>query len=253
MKEFSWKNNRRVILSSIMLLIIWEIIAIKLNNEIYLPRIEAVLTSMGEIIKEESFIPSVISSFYRTIISFFLALILSIILGVLSLMYPFFKDILKPLNAIGKTIPTMVLVVLALIWVNKDQAPYIVGFAIVFPILYEGILNSLNNVDNEIIQMCDIYEVNRIERIKKIYLPTIKFYISSILMSSFSLAFKVVVAGEVHGQPKFGIGSSIQLEKVNFNTPGIFAWIVIIALISIIFETVNKKLLKRVYRWKNEA
>ena len=74
----------------------------------------------------------------------------------------------------------------------------------------------------------------------------------SILISTFSLAFKVVIAGEVHGQPKYGIGTAVQIEKVNFNTVGIFAWIVIIAFISILFEYINKKLLKRVYRWKNE-
>ena len=73
-----------------------------------------------------------------------------------------------------------------------------------------------------------------------------------ILISTFSLAFKVVIAGEVHGQPKYGIGAAVQIEKVNFNTVKIFAWIVIIALISILFEYINKKLLKRVYRWKNE-
>ena len=73
-----------------------------------------------------------------------------------------------------------------------------------------------------------------------------------ILISTFSLAFKVVIAGEVHGQPKYGIGAAVQIEKVNFNTVKIFAWIVIIALISILFEYINKKLLKRVYRRKNE-
>lgn len=253
MKEFSWKNNKGVIISCIMLLVIWEIVAIKLNNEIYLPNIEAVVLSMGEIFKESAFIPSVGSSLYRTIISFAGALVLSIMFGVLSLIYPFFKEVLKPLNAIGKTIPTMVLVVLALIWFDKDQAPYVVGFAIVFPILYEGIINSLDNVDKNIIEMCKVYEVTSLEKVKKIYLPIVKFYLTSILISTFSLAFKVVVAGEVHGQPKYGIGSAIQIEKMNFNTPAIFAWIIIIAIISILFEIANKRLMKRVYRWKDES
>ena len=72
----------------------------------------------------------------------------------------------------------------------------------------------------------------------------------SIFVSTFSLAFKVVIAGEVHGQPKYGMGSQIQIEKVNFNTSGIFAWIIIIVLISLIFELINSILRKRVYRWK---
>jgi NitT/TauT family transport system permease protein len=71
----------------------------------------------------------------------------------------------------------------------------------------------------------------------------------SIFVSTFSLTFKVVITGEVYGQPKFGIGSQIQLEKVNFNVSGIFAWIVIIVFISIVLEVINKLLNKKIYRW----
>ena len=252
MKVFSWNKKSQVFLGTIVFLVIWEFIAIKINKDIYLPKIEDVLISMIEIIKSPEFIKNSISTLYRTIVSFTIALILSVILGVLSFMYPFLKNLLAPLNSIGKTIPTMILVLLALIWFDKDKAPFVVGFAIVFPILYEGIYNSLKDIDKKILDMCKIYKVSQREKIKKIYIPVIKFRIMGILISTFSLAFKVVIAGEVHGQPKYGIGAAVQIEKVNFNTVKIFAWIVIIALISILFEYINKKLLKRVYRWKNE-
>lgn len=252
MKVFSWNKKSQVFLGTIVFLVIWEFIAIKINKDIYLPKIEDVLISMIEIIKSPEFIKNSISTLYRTIVSFTIALILSVILGVLSFMYPFLKNLLVPLNSIGKTIPTMILVLLALIWFDKDKAPFVVGFAIVFPILYEGIYNSLKDIDKKILDMCKIYKVSQREKIKKIYIPVIKFHIMGILISTFSLAFKVVIAGEVHGQPKYGIGAAVQIEKVNFNTVKIFAWIVIIALISILFEYINKKLLKRVYRWKNE-
>ena len=100
--------------------------------------------------------------------------------------------------------------------------------------------------------MARIYEVSMFDKLNKIYIPTIKFYIMNIFVSTFSLTFKVVIAGEVHGQPKFGIGSQIQLEKVNFNTTGIFAWILIIILISYISEVINTKLNKMTYRWLDE-
>lgn len=250
MKEYSWKNKRGIIIACLVLLVLWEIVAVKINNNIYLPRIEEVLISMGEIFKDPNFINNVISSFYRTFISFIVALISAMILGVLSWMYPLFKSFLTPLNAIGKTIPTMVLVVLALIWFDKDKAPFVVGFAIVFPILYEGIINALKGVDKKIVDMCLIYNVSTKEKIKKIYIPVIGFYIIGILISTFSLAFKVVIAGEVHGQPKFGIGTSIQISKMNFDTTAIFAWIVIIAISSILFELINKIIQKRIYKWK---
>ena len=252
MKVFSWNKKSQIFLGIIVLLLIWELAAIKINKDIYLPRIEDVLFSIKEILKGPEFIKNSLSTLCRTLVSFTGALILSVILGVLSFMYPFFRNFLTPFNAIGKTIPTMILVLLALIWFDKDKAPFVVGFAIVFPILYEGIFNSLKDIDKKILDMCRIYKVSQREKIKKIYIPVIKFHIMGILISTFSLAFKVVIAGEVHGQPKYGIGAAVQIEKVNFNTVRIFAWIVIIAFISILFEYANKCLQKRIYRWKNE-
>lgn len=252
MMQFSWKNRKQEFLALVVFLCLWEVVAIKINNDIYLPRLEDILSSMAEIFKDKDFFRNVLESLYRSIISFVIAFLLSMVIGVLSVMYPLFRNLLKPAHSITKTIPTMVLVVLALVWFNKDKAPFIVGIFIVFPILYEGVINAIKEVDKNLIEMCDIYNVSMKEKILKIYLPSIQFYFAGILMSTFSLAFKVVIAGEVHGQPKYGIGSAVQVAKVNFDTTAIFAWILIIAIISIAFEVINKIIDKKVYRWRNE-
>lgn len=252
MKESTWKSKFEILIGGFILLLAWQAIAVKVNNDIYLPKLQEVLTSLFQIVKEKDFLLIVFSSFYRTIISFGVALIFAIIMGVLSSLYPLINNLLKPLNSIGKTIPTLVLVVLALIWVDKDNAPFIVGIAIVFPILYDGILNTLTKNDKKLEEMMKIYEVPTLEKVKKVYVPNIIFYILKILVPTISLAFKVVIAGEVHGQPKYGIGASVQLAKMNFDTPTIFAWIVIIAIISLLFELVNKILTKKYYRWQKD-
>ena len=249
MMKYSWKSKLYTLLSCIFFIGLWQLIAIIINNDIYIPRIQQVIEAIKIIVKDQNFLKVILSSFYRTMLSYVLALIFSMILGVLATVYPFFKYLMQPINSFGKTIPTMVLVVLSLVWFDKDKTPFVVGFAITFPILYEGIRNSLMQIDKKIIDMTKIYEVSLKDKIKKIYLPVMKFYFMSIFVSTFSLTFKMVIAGEVHGQPKFGIGSQIQLEKVNFNTSGIFAWIVIIVIISLVLELINKLLKEKIYRW----
>jgi len=249
MMKYSWKSKLYTLLSCIFFIGLWQLIAIVINNDIYIPRIQQVIEAIKTIFKEQNFLKIILSSFYRTILSYVFALIFAMILGVLATVYPFFKYLMQPINSFGKTIPTMVLVVLSLVWFDKDKTPFVVGFAITFPILYEGIRNGLMQIDKKVIDMTKIYEVSLKDKIKKIYLPVMKFYFMSIFVSTFSLTFKTVIAGEVHGQPKFGIGSQIQLEKVNFNTSGIFAWIVIIVIISFVLEIINKLLKEKIYRW----
>ncbi len=249
MMKYSWKSKLYTFLSCVFFIGIWQLIAVIINNDIYMPRIEQIIGAIKDISNNKNFGQIILSSFYRTVLSYIAALILSMILGVLSVVYPFFKYLMEPINSFGKTIPTMVLVVLSLVWFDKEKTPFVVGFAIILPVLYEGIRNNLMQIDRKILEMTKVYEVSLFDKIKKIYFPVMKFYFMSIFVSTFSLTFKVVIAGEVHGQPKFGIGSQIQLEKVNFNTPGIFAWIVIIVIISLFLEMLNKLLYKKIYRW----
>ncbi|EKQ53809.1 MULTISPECIES: ABC transporter permease subunit [unclassified Clostridium] len=249
MTKYSWRNKVYTLVSFIFFIGLWQLIAIIINNDIYIPRIEQVVGAIKDIFIGGDSLKVIFSSLYRTTISYILALIFSMILGVLGAVYPFFKYLMEPVNSFSKTIPTMVLVVLSLVWFDKDKTPFIVGFAIIFPILYEGIRNNLMQIDKKIIDMTTIYEVSLNDKIKKIYIPVMKFYFMSIFVSTFSLTFKVVIAGEVYGQPKFGIGSQIQIEKVNFNTSGIFAWIIIIVFISLILEIINRVLKNKIYRW----
>lgn len=249
MMKYSWKSKLYTLISCLFFIGLWQVIAIIINNDIYIPKIQQVIEAIKLIFIEQNFWKVILSSFYRTILSYILALVFSMILGVLGAVYPFFQYLMQPVNSFAKTIPTMVLVVLLLVWFDKDITPFAVGFAIIFPVLYEGVRNSLMQIDKKIIDMTKIYEVSLMDKIKKIYIPVMKFYFMSIFVSTFSLTFKVVITGEVYGQPKFGIGSQIQLEKVNFNVSGIFAWIVIIVFISILFEIVNYLLKKKIYRW----
>jgi len=157
---------------------------------------------------------------------------------------------LTPITSLARSIPNMVLIVLTLIWFNKESAPYIVVFIMVFPVLYDAVLGSMKNIDKRILEMADLYKIGRKEKILKIYLPAIKFSLISILSSTISLGFKIVIAGEVYGQPKYGIGAMIQSEKVNFNTTGIFAWIIIIIIISSLLNLIEKLLLRRAFIWR---
>ena len=249
-KTIEEKSKLQVALSCIILLCIWQVVALKINNDIYLPTLGQVLISIKEIVFTDRFLIDVVATLSRCIISFAVALLVAFVLGIISYIQPWFKNFLTPITALASSIPNMVLIVLALIWFNKESAPYIVVFIMVFPVLYDCILGSMKSIDKGILEMADLYKIGQKNKILKIYLPAIKFSLISILSSTISLGFKIVIAGEVYGQPLYGIGAMIQSEKVNFNTTAIFAWIIIIVLISFILNQFEKLLVRRSFIWK---
>lgn len=260
MKEFTlfkskkYRNDKfEVALSCAILLFLWQIIAQKINNDIYLPTIGQVMSSLIDIVISQVFYMDIIYSLGRCVYSFLFAMILSIVLGILAYINNSFKNFLKPINTLASSIPTMILIVLALIWFDKSNAPFVVGVAIVFPILYDSVLGAMTSIDKGIMEMARLYKIGIKNKISKIYFPAIKFRLASILLSSFSLALKIVIAGEVYGQPLYGIGARIHIEKVNFNTSGIFAWIIIIVVLSMIIDLFQKLLLRRIFVWKRKS
>ena len=247
---FKDKNKIQVALSCVILLFLWEIIALKIDNDIYLPTLEQVLRSMKEIVLTDRFFADVLTTMARCTISFLVALGVAFVLGVISYTFNISKNFLTPIISLTRSIPNMVLIVLSLIWFNKESSPYIVVFIMVFPVLYDCVLGSVKSIDKGILEMADLYKIGLKNKILKIYLPSIKFSLISILSSTISLGFKIVIAGEVYSQPLYGIGAMIQAEKVNFNTTAIFAWLIIIVVISSLLNLMERLLLRRAFIWK---
>ncbi|CEH33010.1 ABC transporter permease [Romboutsia lituseburensis] len=244
------KNIVEVVLSCTILLFLWECIALFINNEIYIPTLGQVFKSLNNLILETGFFINIFMTIKRTIVSILISLFIAMLIGVSGYISRVIRNFFRPINMIIQSVPMMILVVLALIWFDKDNAPYIVGVLVVFPILYENILGALSSIDKTLLEMSNVYKLDLKDKIIKIYLPSIKFRLATIIVSTMSLGLKVVIAGEVYGQPDYGIGSMIQLEKVNFNTPGIFAWLIIVIIISGALEILQKLILRRTFIWK---
>ncbi len=75
----------------------------------------------------------------------------------------------------------MAIIILALIWLDNEIVPMFVGFIMVFPILYETILNGILNIDENIIEMAEIYKVNKGTIIRDIYMPSILHNLAMVL------------------------------------------------------------------------
>lgn len=250
MKDYTWKNKKYIIISAIVLIMIWALASKKINNEVIIPSISSTLISLINIIEGKEFTNIVGATLIRSLTSFILSLIFAVILGVASSFSKAIYNFMIPILSFLKSVPTMGIIILALIWLSSDNAPILIGFIIVFPILYESVLSGILNVDAKILDMARLYKVKGRTIVKDIYIPSILMGLNGVINSALGLNFKVVIAGEVLGQPKYSIGSSLQLEKMYLDTPGVFAWIIIIVFISIIFDAIIKLLYKKTYRWK---
>ncbi|NLW40005.1 MAG: ABC transporter permease subunit [Tissierellia bacterium] len=252
MKIYSLKGRKLVIISKIIIIIFWIIVSRIVDNEVIFPTIKSTISSLIDIIRGPYFFNVIRYSLIRTLVGFTISLILAILIGVLASVFKVILYIMLPIVNFLSSVPTMAIIILALIWLDNEVVPLFVGFIMVFPILYESVLKGIENVDKNIIEMAELYKVDRIHVIKDIYIPNILYSLNSVFSSTLGLNLKMVIAGEALSQPNYGIGSSLQLEKTYLNTPAVFAWIIIILLISKFLEGLLNRLdnILHINRWK---
>jgi NitT/TauT family transport system permease protein len=135
---------------------------------------------------------------------------------------------------------------LALVWVKSSSLSIFIAFFVVLPTVYINILKGLDNADQKLLEMTQVFRVNKYKKVRYIYLPTIKPYLIAALNVSLGFCWKAGIAAEVIGLPQNSIGEALYSAKIYLNTPELFAWTLFIILISASFEkffiTVMKKI-----------
>lgn len=233
-------NKKYIYLSIVLLAVLWIILSRAVGNQIIIPSPGKTLASLIEIIKDPNFKYYVSQTLSRSFLSFLISILLALILGVLAGLNRFIYNMMIPVTSILKSVPVIAIIVLTLIWMDSERAPVLIGIIVVFPILYDSVVEAMLNVDSKLIEMANLFSVRLKNIIKDIYIPTIYNYLSPVIGAALGLTMKTVIAGEVLGQPRYSIGGSLQLEKLYLNTAGVFAWIIIIVLMATIIEHLVK-------------
>ena len=232
MKQDFISKNRFNILSIALLLGLWMLLSMVVDNEVIFPSIFSTSKSLVRIILSDGFFLTLVSTLIRCIVGFLISVVLAIGLGGLSRMYKTMDAILQPLVSMLSSIPIIAIIILALIWLDNDIVPIFTGFVMIFPLLFETVIGAIDSMDKKLLQMAKIYDKTGIDLALYLYIPRIFTALRNISGSSISTNLKMVIAGEVLSQPSYGIGTELQLQRIYLDTSGVFAWILVILLIS---------------------
>ena len=121
---------------------------------------------------------------------------------------------------------------------------------IIFPILYDNILNGIEGIDKSLIMMSTTFGISWERRIFELYIPSVYYYIAGGIHSLIGLAFKVIIAGEIISQESFSIGGEILLNKVYLETSNIFAWVIVVIGLNFFIEKTVILLNNRLMSWR---
>jgi NitT/TauT family transport system permease protein len=166
-------------------------------------------------------------------------------LAAFSAKFALIGEFLSPLMLTIKSVPVVSFIILALIWFSSKNLSVLISFMMVLPIIYTNTLMGINSLDKGLQEMAGVFEIPLSRQIRYIALPQIMPFFYSGCEVGLGLCWKSGIAAEVIGIPKGSIGERLQQAKVYLDTPDLFAWTVVIVLLSFIFERLILTLLKR--------
>lgn len=237
-------NKLRKLFIVLFWIVVWEILSLIINQEIFLPSPFSALKSLVNLLKLKTTYITIVYSSYRTLAGFALSCIAGIALGYLCGTNLFLYDLFDPLIGIIRTVPVMSIIIIAIMWFKDTNVPIFVSFLMCFPIIWTNTVSGIKSTDIKLLQMCKIYNIKKTRIIKSVYFYSALPYIKAAMISAMGIGWKVTSAAEVLSLPKYSIGGFLYDSKVYLEIPDLFAWTVIIISLSHFFEFLLKSLFK---------
>ncbi len=186
----------------------------------------------------------------ETVLGFLIGVVLGVFFGVLLGRVQFLADVLGPYIKAANSLPRVTLAPLLAIGLGLGmQSKVALAVILVFFIVFFNAFQGVREVDRNLLANARILGANQRKLTTQVIIPSALTWITASLHTSFSFALVGAVVGEFVGAIQ-GIGLMIQTAGANFNANGVFAAMVILAIVALVTEALVTALERRLLRWR---
>ncbi len=244
-KVRDWLKKAGVIL---FWLIVWEVADHVIDNRLVLAGPIRTLQALGEQVVKSGFWAICAASFVRIAAGFLLSFVCGLALAVVSYRFRVVRAFVDPVISLLRTIPVVSFMIMLLIWVGNQLLTVYLAFLIVLPLIYTNTLTGLESVDRQMLEMARTYGMSKWRTFMYIYRPALMPFLTSSCKISLGMSWKSGVMAEVLATPKPSIGKEMSTARTFLDTPDLFAWTVVVMILSVVFEKLFLALLRRAGR-----
>ena len=186
----------------------------------------------------------------ETVLGFVIGVVLGIVSGIVLGRSLFLADLLGPYIKALNSIPRVVLGPLFIIGLGLGiQSKVALSVVMVFFIVFFNAFQGVREVDRNLLSNARILGASQRHLTTQVIFPSALSWIIASLHTSFSFALVGAVVSEFLGAIQ-GIGLMIQTAMGTFNANGVFASMVILAIVALLMEALVTALERRLLHWR---
>ncbi|HKI92236.1 MAG TPA: ABC transporter permease [Gaiellaceae bacterium] len=173
-----------------------------------------------------------------------------IVLGILLGQNRFLADVLGPYIKVMNAIPRIVLGSIFVVWLGLGTTSKVALAAVlVFFVVFFNAFQGVREVDRNLIANVRVLGASRLQVTRHVILPSALTWIIASLHVAFGFAVIGAIVGEFLGAQQ-GLGLVIATSQGTLNADGVFAAMLIIAVVALTAETLIGLLERRLLSWR---
>lgn len=242
------ENARSVAMVLLFTMLIWEIAVRTLHvREFILPAPTVVLRALGR--SPDFYFQQALVTLAVTFFGFALALIFGVVFAVAIVHSKFLERTFYTLLVALNSLPKVALAPLFVIWLgtgSSSKTAVAITIAI-FPIVIDAVL-GMRSIDPDVLSMARAMRASRLQILLKIRFPQSLPSLFAGMKVAISLALVGTIVGEfVAGNA--GLGSAILTAQGSFDTPQVFASVLLLGILGTILFYAIEFAEKRIIPW----
>ena len=242
-------KTRERLLALVVWVIVWQLAAMTLGHGgLFLATPLQTLQALGLLLPTPAFWQRFAFSALRIVAGFVLAVVGGLVLGAAGARWRTVRVLVDPVMQLIRAMPVASFVILALLWVSGSNLSVVVSFTHVLPVVYAGVVAGIADTDPQLLEMARVYRLSWTARLRYIWLPGIFPSFCESCIAAMGMCWKSGVSAEVIGLPDHSVGDALYRAKITLSTPDVFAWTLVIVLLSALLSAVAARLLRAVKR-----
>ncbi|PSJ29444.1 ABC transporter permease [Streptosporangium nondiastaticum] len=187
---------------------------------------------------------------YEALLGWALGVTGGVVLGTALGRVRFLADVFGPYIKVLNALPRIVLAPIFLIWFGLGPASKVASAVVLvfFPVFFNA-FQGAREVDRNLVANARILGASNRRVTLQVVIPSATSWIFTSLHVSFGFALIGAIVGEYIGATK-GIGLLVSASQGTFNTAGVYAAMVILAVVALLAEGLLTFAEKRLFRWK---
>lgn len=248
----NWLFRTTIVLA--LLLVFWEVAPrVGLVDKTFLPPFSDVVDALIKLAQSGQLSEHISASVGRALKGFTVAVVVAVPLGIVIGWYRPVAQLLNPVLELFRNTAALALlpVFVLILGIGETSKVALVIYACMFPILLNTI-SGVRTVDSLLIKSARSLGLSSFRLFQKVILPAALPTIFTGIRLSAAASILVLIAAEMVGA-RSGLGYLIMASQLNFQIPQMYAGILTIALVGLVFNFVLVIIERRFSRWRTPS